>query len=276
MAELPLNSRAPLQQFERYVAIGDSSTEGLEDPAADGSYHGWANRFAEHVAAAQHTTLLYANLAVRGRKTREVRDEQLAPALAMRPDLATVFAGVNDVVRRSCDVRQVADDLEFMLQSLRDGGATVLTITMPDLSAVVPLAALMRNRLLALNELVRAACARTGAHCVDLAAHAVTHDLRLWHPDRLHANSDGHRRIAAALAESLGLAGHDRWWIEALPPTPAPGPVGVVAAELRWARDFFVPWIWRHARGISSGDGRVAKRPTLLPVLAGNSAATAD
>ena len=271
-----MNPRAPLQQFERYVAIGDSSTEGLEDPAADGSYHGWANRFAEHVAAAQTSPLLYANLAVRGRKTREVRDEQLAPALAMRPDLATVFAGVNDVVRRSCDVRQVASDLEFMMQALRDGGATVLTITMPDLSAVVPLAALMRNRLLALNDLVRAACVRTGAHCVDVAAHAVTRDLRLWHSDRLHANSEGHRRIAAALAESLGLTGHDRWWIEALPPTPAPGAVGVVAAELRWARDFFVPWVWRHARGISSGDGRVAKRPALLPVHAINSAAATD
>jgi len=271
-----MNPNTPLQQFERYVAIGDSSTEGLEDPAADGSYHGWANRFAEHVAAAQRTPLLYANLAVRGRKTREVRDEQLAPALAMRPDLATVFAGVNDVVRRSCDVRQVAGDLELMMQALRDGGATVLTITMPDLSAVVPLAALMRNRLLAVNELVRAACARTGAHCVDLAAHAVTRDLRLWHSDRLHANSEGHRRIAAALADSLGLPGHDRWWAASLPPRPAPGAVGVVAAELRWARDYFVPWVWRHARGISSGDGRVAKRPVLLPVNSGSSGAATD
>ncbi len=271
-----MNSRTPLQQFERYVAIGDSSTEGLEDPAADGSYHGWANRFAEHVAAAQHTPLLYANLAVRGRKTREVRDEQLAPALAMRPDLATVFAGVNDVVRPSCDVRRVAADLGFMMQALRDGGAAVLTITMPDLSTVVPLAALMRDRLLALNELVRGECARTGSHCVDLAAHVVTGDLRLWHSDRLHANSEGHRRIAAALAESLGLPGYDRWWTESLTDQPRLGAVGVVAAELRWARDYFLPWVWRHTRGISSGDGRVAKRPALLPVHAGRSAASTN
>ena len=194
----------------------------------------------------------------------------------MRPDLATVFSGVNDVVRRSCDIRQVADDLEFMMQSLRDGGATVLTITMPDLSAVVPLAALMRHRLLALNDLVRAACARTGAHCVDLASHAVVRDLRLWHPDRLHANCEGHRRIAAALAESLRLPGHDQWWIDPLPPRPAPSAGGVVAAELRWARDFFVPWVWRHARGISSGDGRVAKRPALLPVHASSTTAATD
>jgi lysophospholipase L1-like esterase len=261
-----MHQRLPAPTFTRYLALGDSSTEGLEDPAADGTYHGWANRFAEHVAASQPTSLLYANLAVRGRKTREVRDEQLAPALAMRPDLATVFAGVNDVVRPSCDVRQVAGDLGFMMQALRDGGATVLTITMPDLTTVVPLAALMRSRVLTLNDLVRAECARTGAHCVDLAAHAVTGDLRLWHSDRLHANSEGHRRIAAALAESLGLPGHNGWWREPLPPTAAPGAVSVVAAELRWARDYLIPWVWRHARGISSGDGRVAKRPVLRPV----------
>lgn len=253
--------------YARYVALGDSSTEGLEDPFPDGSgYRGWANRFAEHVAVAQREPLLYANLAVRGRKTREVRSEQLAPALVMKPDLATVFAGVNDVMRRSCDVHQVAGDLEFMLRALRNQGATVLTITMPDLSAVVPLAGLMRARLLALNDLVREACARTGTHCVDLAAHAVTCDMRLWDADRLHANSEGHRRIAAALADAIEVAGHDRWWTEPLPPQAPSGVMGRAAAELRWARDYFVPWMWRHARGISSGDGRNAKRPALRPV----------
>lgn len=253
--------------YARYVALGDSSTEGLEDPWPDGSgYRGWANRFADHVAAAQSAPLLYANLAVRGRKTREVRDEQLAAALAMQPDLATVFSGVNDVVRRSCDVKAVAADLEFMLRALRDQGATVLTITMPDLSAVVPLARLMSSRLLALNELVREACGRTGAHCVDLAAHAVTTDMRLWDADRLHANSEGHRRIAAALAESIGMGGHDTSWTEPLPPQPRPGMMGVSTGELRWARDYFLPWMWRHARGISSGDGRTAKQPQLLTV----------
>jgi lysophospholipase L1-like esterase len=260
------------RSYARYVALGDSSTEGLEDPWPDGSgYRGWANRFADHVAAAQPEPLLYANLAVRGRKTREVRLEQLAAALAMRPDLATVFSGVNDVVRRACDVNEVAADLEFMLRALRDQGATVLTITMPDLSAVVPLARLMRSRLLALNDLVREACAKTGAHCVDLAAHDVTTDMRLWDSDRLHANSEGHRRIAAALAESIGVGGHDngqdKWWTDPLPTAPGAGAVGIVAGELRWARDYFLPWIWRHARGISSGDGRTAKQPELRAVL---------
>jgi len=253
--------------YARYVALGDSSTEGLDDPAPDGSYRGWADRFAAHVAGAQDAPLLYANLAVRGRKTRQVRDEQLPAALAMRPDLATVFAGVNDVARPSCDVAQVAAELEFAFRALRDNGATVLTITMPDLSAVVPLARLTRERLLALNERVRAACARTGTRCVDLAAHDVTRDMRLWAADRLHANSEGHRRIAAALAAAAGLPGHEHErWTEPLPAAPAQGVAAYVRAELAWTRDYLLPWAWRHARGISSGDGRWAKRPHLLPV----------
>jgi lysophospholipase L1-like esterase len=257
-----------MHSFHRYVAIGDSSTEGLEDPNPDGSYRGWANRFAEHVAAAQHTPLLYANLAVRGRQTRDVRDEQLAPALAMRPDLATVFAGVNDVARASCDVVAVAADLEQMYTALRAQGATVLTITMPDLSAVVPLARLMRDRLLTLNALVREAADRTGALCIDLARHDVTRDLRLWHADRLHANGEGHRRIALALAAAVGVVSDDGAWAAALPTRRPATSFQRLGGELAWAHDYFLPWAWRHARGISSGDGRVAKRPALTPVKA--------
>ena len=56
-----------MREFTRYVAIGDSSTEGLDDPDGTGGYHGWANRLAARVAAARKSPLLYANLAIRGR-----------------------------------------------------------------------------------------------------------------------------------------------------------------------------------------------------------------
>lgn len=75
-------------QFKRYVAIGDSSTEGLQDPDGNGGYRGWANRLAERVAESQGG-LLYANLGVRGKRSREIRAEQLGPALAMNPDLVS-------------------------------------------------------------------------------------------------------------------------------------------------------------------------------------------
>ena len=141
------------RRFERYVAIGDSSTEGLDDPDGEGAYRGWANRLAERIALAQVAQqagqggLLYANLGVRGRTTREIRDQQLARAVAMRPDLVTLFSGTNDVVSRSFDLRSVASDLEEMQGTLTRSGATVLTFTLPDLAPVMPLARRLRDEL---------------------------------------------------------------------------------------------------------------------------------
>jgi lysophospholipase L1-like esterase len=249
------------------VAIGDSSTEGLLDPDGNGGYRGWANRLAERLAAAQGS-VLYANLGVRGRRTRQIREQQLPSALAMRPDLATLFSGTNDVVARSYDAAAVGADIEAIQRALVAAGATVLTFTLPDLTPVMPLAWRLAPRVDALNAAVRAACARSGAILLDFAAHPVSSDSRLWSEDRLHANAAGHARIAAALAHALELPGSDDSWSLPLPPPPANSAALRLAAELRWWRLHLVPWLWRHLRGRSSGDGLGPKRP-LLSELSG-------
>jgi lysophospholipase L1-like esterase len=248
--------------YERYVAIGDSTTEGLDDPDGTGGFRGWANRLAERLVALQGR-LFYANLAVRGRRTSQIRQEQLERAVAMRPDLSTVVAGTNDLLRRRFDADAVGADVEAMQRALITQGATVLTFTLPDLSAVMPVARLFTTRTRAMNEALRMASARSGAILVDLALHDVASDPRLWSSDRLHANALGHARIADALAHAISLPGSDDSWRLPLAPQPRPAIRSIVAAELSWGRDYFLPWIWRHARGRSSGDGRSAKRPEL-------------
>lgn len=260
-----MKDRSERARFARYVAIGDSSTEGLDDPDGRGGYRGWANRLAEHIAAAQGG-LLYANLAVRGLTTGRILREQLEPALAMRPDLVTLFSGTNDVVRPRFDPAAVGRDIARMHRALIGGGATLLTFTLPDLAPVMPLARPVSARIRSLNDTIRSVCRATGALLADLALHPVASDPRLWSADRLHANSEGHRRIAAALAEALGLPGTDRTWSDPLPSVPRAGLGKLLGAELRWGRDWFLPWAWRHMRGRSSGDGLGPKRPELLPV----------
>jgi lysophospholipase L1-like esterase len=252
-------------RFERYVALGDSSTEGLDDPDGRGSYRGWANRLAERIADLQGA-LLYANLGVRGLRTAEIRATQLAPALAMKPDLATVFSGTNDVVGRRFDPAGVERDVFEIQRGLIGGGATVLTFTLPDLTPVMPLARFVEGRVAVLNEALRRASARSGAILVDIAAHPVASDPRLWSGDRLHANALGHARIAAALADGLGLPGADRAWSEPLPVEPRPARAARWRAELAWTRTYLVPWIWRAMLRRSSGDGLGPKRPKLLPM----------
>jgi lysophospholipase L1-like esterase len=251
--------------YERYVAIGDSSTEGLDDPDGRGGYRGWANRLAEHLARAQGS-VLYANLGVRGRRTRDILEQQLEPALALEPGLVTVFSGTNDVVARRFDADRVAADMEQMQQALARSGATVLTFTLPDLVPVMPLARLIRERVHRLNEALRGAARASGAILVDVARHPVASDPRLWSPDRLHANAQGHERIAAALAHSIGIPGINGDWHAPLPEVPEPSLAQAISTELSWGRQHFLPWVWRHLRGRSSGDGRSAKQPTLLPV----------
>lgn len=255
-------TRAAFRPFERYVAIGDSSTEGLDDPDGRGHYRGWADRLAEHLAAAQGG-VGYANLAIRGRRTRQVLDEQLGPALALDPDLVTLFTGTNDVVSRQFDPDRLRRDLEAIHQPLAAAGATLLTFTLPDLSPVMPLARLLRGRIATLNHCVRDVSAASGAILLDFAEVATTGDPRLWSGDRFHANSAGHARIAAALARALGLPGTDNVWAVPLPPLPARGIGSRIRDEVRWWRGHLVPWVARHLRGRSSGDGVRAKRPTL-------------
>ncbi len=255
-----------MRHYERYVVIGDSTSEGLDDPDGHGGYRGWANRLAERLAREQGR-VLYANLAVRGLTTRRIRETQLARAVAMRPDLATVSGGTNDLLRPKFDATAVGADLEAMQRALIEGGATVLSFTIPDLRGVMPLARLFGDRTLRLNEAIRRACANSGAILCDLAKHPVASDPRMWSDDRLHANSAGHARIADALASHLGLPNTDSSWTEPLPPAPPPTFGDFARAELAWCRRHFLPWLWRHLRGRSSGDGITAKRPELMPMV---------
>jgi lysophospholipase L1-like esterase len=251
--------------FQRYVAIGDSSTEGLDDPDDLGGYRGWADRLAEQVAVTS-PGLHYANLAVRGRLAGEVRAEQLPRALALRPDLATFFAGVNDLLRPRYDQVRVLAEVEHVLRELVAVGATVLTITCADPVRTMPIARPLRARVLAYNDGVRLAAARAGALVADVAAEEVASDPRLWSLDRLHANTEGHTRIAAALAEQLGLPGADHRWAEPLPVLPPRRRAELARAEADWVRGHFGPWVLRRVRRTSLGDGVVAKRPVLTPV----------
>lgn len=254
-------------RFLRYVALGDSQTEGLGDGDDTLGLRGWADRLAEHLAPL-NPGLRYANLAVRGRLAGQVRAEQLAPALALNPDLATVVAGVNDLLRPRFDADEVAAHLDAMFAALTAHGARVATVTFPDLARITPLARPLSPRVAALNDRIRRAARRHGVAVAETGHHPVVTDPRLWSPDRLHAGPLGHQRIAAAVAHALDLPGSDLAWTHPLPAarTTAPSRGHALTAELRWAAAFLGPWLRRRVRGHSSGDGRTAKRPGLLPV----------
>ena len=259
--------------FRRYLAIGDSSTEGLEDPDDAGGYRGWADRLAQHLADAQTEPLEYANLAVRGLRMREIRTTQLEPALDLRPDLLTVFGGVNDVIGGHCDFASVRSDLEAVFTGARRLGCTVLTFTMPDPAAINPLGWRLRERMYALNAIIRSEAEAHDVLVMDFQRYPVAKDPRLWFEDRLHGNALGHARMARALAWRLGVPGFDDSWADPLPEELVrPRPREQMATDLDWAVHHLAPWLGRNLRGFPRAPGLKAKRP--VPTLVPRSPAT--
>lgn len=260
-------------EYRRFVVLGDSCAEGIDDPYPDGSYRGWADLVAGQLAAGQ-PRLRYANLAVRGRRLDQIRAEQLHTACELRPDLAAVFGGGNDVLQGSrWDEHRVRGSLDHLVGRLSDLAATVLLFTLPDIRWQQLGAKRLRERVAVLNDAVEQTAARYDAVLVDLRQdqHA-TRDRRYFGADRLHLGEHGHRRLAAHVLRELGIEPTGQW----LHPLPAARPVTRlqrVASDLRWLRDFAAPAAVTVVRnkvvGRQPGDGFVAKRPELRRIAGG-------
>ena len=108
-----------------FVAIGDSFTEGFGDFYPDGSCQGWADRFARLLAASA-PGLTYANLAVRGKLLGQIISEQVPRAIELKPDLISLAAGGNDLLRPGADPGALAAEFERAVSELRASGSRVL------------------------------------------------------------------------------------------------------------------------------------------------------
>lgn len=249
----------------RYVAIGDSFTEGLGDPGADGRDRGWADRLAQRLAG-QYPGLMYANLAVRGRTVPEIVAEQVPAAVALKPDLVSFAGGINDALRRDWDLVTMAQNLQSGMAELAQTGAQLVIVTYGRPSRRSRFMAVVEGRLRQYREVTYEVAAVHGATVVDFWEETVFDDPRFWSDDRLHLNSLGHERVSMAVLDALGMpAPH---WREPLPRVPEPAPWAHLADDLSWFGRHFAPWIVRKVRGHSSGDGITAKRPQYSPVVA--------
>ena len=256
-----------MARYSRYVAIGDSQTEGLWDGDDSVGLRGFADRLAE-IVDAHWPGLMYANLAVRGGRIRDLLDDQLPHALAMDPDLITVCIGMNDVTRPGPNFDHALAELEDLHAQLALSEATVVTTTFPDLAQIIPIGRVLVARVLRINDDIRRAADWYDFRLVDLYnAPSMTHP-DTWSADRVHGSPMGHALFAAAAAEALGLPGSNHDWAEV-----GGGPVrqsllSQAYSQALWTQNMLMPWLWRHVRGRSVGDGRGPRRPRLESVAA--------
>ncbi len=254
--------------WRRFVAVGDSFTEGIGDPlpapaaGGDASHRGWADRVAE-VLGSQAEDLAYANLAVRGKLIRQIADDQVEQALALKPDLITFCAGGNDVLRPGSDPDEVAEIFRAQVERLASDGAALVLFTGFDVRWN-PVFRPLRGKIAIYNENMRAVAEEHDAIVADLWALKEIQDPRFWSDDRLHLNPLGHLEVARMVLRALNVAND----LEPLKPDPLPARTWRAARrdDLVWAREHLVPWVLRRLRHQSSGDGKTAKRPEPTPV----------
>lgn len=251
--------------YTRYIALGDSFTEGVgdEEPDLPNGVRGWADRVAEELARTR-ADFAYGNLAIRGRLLAQIVDEQLEPALALEPDLVTISAGGNDLIRPGGDPDRLAARLDDIVGRLRGAGAEVVLFNGPDV-AMTPVLRPIRGKVGIYNANLFGVAAKHGAIVADMWSARQLQQPQMWAPDRLHFSAYGHHEIAMIVLDALGV----QHGLTHMQPEPLPKRTRqqMRMQDLHWAREHLAPWVVRRLRGQSSGDTIHPKRPTPGPVL---------
>ncbi|MFE6549896.1 SGNH/GDSL hydrolase family protein [Streptomyces sp. NPDC057746] len=237
----------------RFVALGDSLTEGVGDPVGD-SWRGWAALLAGGLAPAQ-ATAEFTNLSFSGAQTRDVLERQTPAALDLRPDVVSVVIGVNDTLRYTFDIHAVAARLDKVYAAFRAQGAVLLTACLPDPGSMLrlpgALARPLARRQRAVNTVVHALSERHGAVHLHAEGGDWIQDRSMWSADRLHPGERGHRQLALRFHALLAEEGVATGTAPAAEPEFAPP---TRSASLWWLA--------------TAGTGWVARRCTdLLPQL---------
>jgi lysophospholipase L1-like esterase len=193
--------------WSTYVALGDSLTAGSGDAGRDGRRVGWAQRLADILSVRTAVRCRLTNLAVDRATVSQVLSQQLPAAVAARPDLLSVTVGMNDIRARGFDELSFKSGLGQLLEGLAATEAKVLTCTLPDLTAIMPLPAEMieiaRERMRLASDIIREQAESYGAVCLDAGSLPGVTDPDLYGPDGIHPNSRGHQFMAAAFADKL-------------------------------------------------------------------------
>lgn len=249
--------------FTRFVAMGDSFTEGVGDDLPDGTVRGWADLVALGLATAADRPVEYANLAIRGKLLGPIVNEQLEPALALRPDLVSICGGGNDLMRPRVEISSVIGLLERVIDRAREQGAHVLLLSGPNPSRHLPFGSLLQLRGDQMAAVGRALFSRSDITVVNNWTDRELADIRYWSDDKLHLNARGHTRVASNVLTALGVPVPVEWGADIAGQAP---PNEQVTRGARYYRSYVLPWIGRRLTGRSSGDGRAPKRPVPEPV----------
>jgi lysophospholipase L1-like esterase len=230
--------------------LGDSAAVGLGDRLPSGGWRGFGALLAAALGAPGEVE--YLNVSAVGARMADLRRRQLPRALAMRPDVAVILAGMNDTLRSDFDSGEICANLDAMVAALQASGAVVLITRYHQHGRVFrlpgPLRRALHQRIELLNHAADQVVAQRGALCLDLHLMSGAYDNATWSVDRLHPSELGHRMLASGYADQLSRAG-----------IAVPHPVGrtrsggqelTTADHVAWLVCRGLPWLVRRSRDL--------------------------
>lgn len=238
----------------RFVAIGDSFTEGVGDELPDGSVRGWADLVAQGIADATGEPIAYANLAIRGKLLAAIIAEQLDAAIALGPTLISFNGGGNDMLRPGTNMPWIIGETERALRRIDQAGIRPLLLAGANPTGGLPSGGRVARKGDELTAAAGRLASELGVTFADNWSDRELAGRQYWSRDRLHLGPVGHHRVAARVLRSLGYHHPQAWTVDAAP-LAAPG----MREQFAYTREHVLPWIGRRLTRRSSGDGRSPK-----------------
>ncbi len=200
-----------------YVAIGASDAFGIgtHDPKTQS----WPVDLAHMIGGPVHL----ADLGIPSATADIAQRDEVPVALSLRPDLVTIWLGVNDV-EDGVTLDAFRQQLQSIVTALKQGGITAIYVgNLPDLTLLPffekrdPVALAQQVKIW--NDAIGAICSASGVTLVDIFA---TRNQLAAHPeyigsDGLHPSTVGAQKIAGYFADALQKQGQA---------TPTPAPTG--------------------------------------------------
>lgn len=188
------NASALARSGPLWLALGDSTAQGIGAPAPDRGYVGQLRALLE---TRDGRAWRVVNASRTGARMRDVITNQLGwlDRLLSPPDLVTCAVGANDVTWRPV-LRGILRDLTTLLDGLPQGA---IVGTLPH--------GLGRRRAPVVNAVIRTQAATHGLVVADVWAHTGPPWVEKLAPDHFHPSERGYRDWTAAFAAALDLDG---------------------------------------------------------------------
>lgn len=192
-----------------FVMLGDSTAAGLGVHDPDDTP---GALLANGLSAISAQPVRLTNVALSGSRSEALRD-QVDTAVAMRPDIAVIMIGANDVTAR-VPAGESVRHLGEAVRRLREAGSEVVVATCPDLGSVEPLMQPLRwiaqrasRQLAAAQTIVVVEKGGRSVSLGDLLGHEFAASPReMFSADRYHPSGRGYASAAAAVLPSMAAA----------------------------------------------------------------------